>query len=548
MSPFVGIVGTVHVSNVPVSVAPAGTATSTPWFSTAVRSSVTSARARRHNGGVPSEGAHASGRSGEDRAVGALLGLAVGDATGTTLEFRPRGTFEPVSDMVGGGPFRLPAGAWTDDTSMALCLAESLLDCGGLDLDDQMRRYLMWWQEGYLSSTGVCFDIGSTTTTQLSRFRRTGQAVDPVVDENLQANGSLMRLAAVPIRWFADPAEAAHQSGESSRPTHNASAPVDACRLMGAMVAALIEGSTWADVTNLELWQNDSLNPSIDAIARGSYRSTPDREIRGTGHCVRALEAALWAVDGANDIREAVLRAANLGDDADTTAAIAGQLAGARWGASNIPSAWVTKVVLSQRIIELARQLFRAGGGTLDDTGRWPHDEYFHAYWVQPGRVLAGEYAGDRQSPKDSDKVNLLVDAGVRTIVDLTAPADGLGPYAPLLEDVARRRRVDVRRVAFPIPDMGVAEMSVYDEIVRTIRSAGPGVVYVHCWGGMGRTGTVAGCLLVDDGLSFQQTIDRLAELRAGTRKAHHRVPQAEVQDDLLRRRAATGGRPGQPA
>jgi ADP-ribosyl-[dinitrogen reductase] hydrolase len=115
-----------------------------------------------------------------DRAIGALLGLAVGDAVGTTLEFRPPGSFTPIADMVGGGPFGLAAGEWTDDTSMALCLAESILDTGGMDLDDQLRRYLLWKDEGYLSSNGRCFDIGMTTRTQLERYRRTNKALIPI--------------------------------------------------------------------------------------------------------------------------------------------------------------------------------------------------------------------------------------------------------------------------------------------------------------------------------------------------------------------------------
>jgi ADP-ribosyl-[dinitrogen reductase] hydrolase len=98
---------------------------------------------------------------------GAMLGLAVGDALGTTLEFKPPGSFAPIEDIVGGGPFRLPAGAWTDDTSMALCLAESLLACGAFDAADQMRRYVRWYREGYMSATGRCFDIGNTTRAAL---------------------------------------------------------------------------------------------------------------------------------------------------------------------------------------------------------------------------------------------------------------------------------------------------------------------------------------------------------------------------------------------
>ena len=142
-------------------------------------------------------------RLGEDLAQ-ALLGLAVGDAVRTTLEFQPPGTFVPISDMVGGGPFALAPGQWTDDTSMALCLAESLVDRGTHDPADQMRRYVRWWKEGYFSPTGRCFDIGGTTGSQLGRFVRTGRPVDDRVDEEAAANGSLMRLAPVSIRWSHD--------------------------------------------------------------------------------------------------------------------------------------------------------------------------------------------------------------------------------------------------------------------------------------------------------------------------------------------------------
>src|ERR1700754_2398601 len=105
-----------------------------------------------------------------DRAVGALVGLAVGDAVGTTLEFSRRDSMPPLKDMVGGGPFRLQPGQWTDDTSMALCLADSLLACDGLNQHDLMQRFLRWWRDGENSCTGECFDIGITTRTALMRF------------------------------------------------------------------------------------------------------------------------------------------------------------------------------------------------------------------------------------------------------------------------------------------------------------------------------------------------------------------------------------------
>jgi ADP-ribosyl-[dinitrogen reductase] hydrolase len=137
---------------------------------------------------------------GLDQFRGCLLGLACGDAVGTTIEFRHRGSFTPLSDMVGGGPFRLTPGQWTDDTSMALCLAASLTELGCFDAKDQMTRYVRWWQHGYYSSTGACFDIGNTTASALSAFGRTGNPFSGPTHERSLGNGSIMRLAPVPDR------------------------------------------------------------------------------------------------------------------------------------------------------------------------------------------------------------------------------------------------------------------------------------------------------------------------------------------------------------
>lgn len=478
--------------------------------------------------------------TGLDRAVGALLGLAAGDAVGTTLEFKKPGTFAPIDDLVGGGPFRLNAGEWTDDTSMALCLAESILDTGAMDLADQLRRYLLWRHDGYLSSNGRCFDIGGTTSTQLDRFRSTGEAVDPHPNEEAAANGSLMRLSPVPIRWHTDTAEAAEQSGRSSRSTHPARRPVDACRLLGAMTAALIAGEPFDAVTSPDFWEWGDLHPLVAALAAGEWRGKEPPAIKGTGYCIDALEAALWAVGGAGDFRHAVLRAANLGDDADTTAAIAGQLAGARWGASGIPQTWRQRIVRAERIESLARGLYAAGGGHIGDR-RWPHDDVVHAWWVRPGEVMAGEYPGHPDQARGETKIDLLVDAGIRTFVDLTTPADSLTPYEPTLAQVARHRHLDLRRLAFPIPDVSVIADAEYRHITDTIeRSLERGGVYVHCWGGVGRTGTVIGCLLADQGLSYDQVLGRLAELRHGTKKAHRPIPETDAQRQVIRRRVGS--------
>ena len=154
-----------------------------------------------------------------NRYRGSLLGLAVGDALGTTLEFQPPGTFKPINDMVGGGPFRLKPGQWTDDTSMALCLAESLLECEGFDPVDQMNRYVRWWKEGYWSSAGNCFDIGNTIAAALSRFIETGEAFTGSADPRSAGNGSIMRLAPVPLYYAANSRTAIKMAAQSSRIT-----------------------------------------------------------------------------------------------------------------------------------------------------------------------------------------------------------------------------------------------------------------------------------------------------------------------------------------
>ena len=491
--------------------------------------------------GEPNERADRRRVSSLDRAQGALLGLAAGDAVGTTLEFKAPGTFEPITDLVGGGPFRLQPGQWTDDTSMGLCLAESLLDRDGHDPADQLRRYLLWREEGYFSSTGSCFDIGITTRTQLDRFRRTAIPVDPKIDEESAANGSLMRLAAVPIRWHRNLDLAIERAADSSRTTHPATSPVDTCRVHATMVAALIAGASWSEVTDPRFWRWGPLHPAVDAIARGSWTRRQPPQIRGTGYCVDALEAAIWAVDGADDFRSAVLRAANLGYDADTTAAIAGQLAGARWGASGIPAHWLDQLTSVGRIRSLAGALHDAESEQQHaQMDTWPHEDLVHAWWVDQG-LLAGEYPGTKgDEERARDKVNALIDAGVRTFIDLTEHRE-LDAYDHHVTAAAKARNLDLRYERFPIPDLGVVADDAYDEVLQRIGDARDrGVVYLHCWGGVGRTGTVVGCVLVAQGNDYDAVLETLVQRRAGTRKANRRSPETGPQLELLRRRAAT--------
>ena len=290
-----------------------------------------------------------------NRARGALLGLAVGDAIGTTVEFMPRGSFPPLTDMVGGGPFNLKSGEWTDDTSMALCLATSLLE-NGFDLDDQMRRYVMWREEGYLSSTGDCFDIGNTTQDALDAFKRTGNAKAGSSNPESAGNGSIMRLAPIPIHYLNTPDLALYLCEEQSRTTHQASECLMACRLLGEVLIRALKGKSKKDVL-APSQQVLELSPRLKSIAEGGYKTKSETEIRSTGYVVDSLEAAFWCFWQTDNFKDCVLLAANLGDDADTTAAIVGQIAGGFYGKSGIPPQWLEKLSLADEIGELVEQL-----------------------------------------------------------------------------------------------------------------------------------------------------------------------------------------------
>ena len=295
-----------------------------------------------------------------DRLHGALLGLAVGDALGTTVEFKSRGTFTPVVDMVGGGPFQLPAGAWTDDTSMALCLAVSLIKKHGFDERDQMERYCLWHEQGYMSSTGDCFDIGTTVYSALQRFKATAEPYSGATDERSAGNGCLMRLAPIPMFYRHDRAQAIRFSGDSARTTHGAQECIDACRLFGAMLHDAISGLGKEQILFGQFDHEVASQRIIDIFA-GRYREKSVEEIRGSGYVVESLEAALWCFYHTDNYRDAVLMAVNLGDDADTTAAICGQIAGAFYGECAIPSEWMENLFMASQIREIADQLSGCG-------------------------------------------------------------------------------------------------------------------------------------------------------------------------------------------
>jgi len=243
--------------------------------------------------------------------------------------------------MTGGGVFDLAPGQWTDDTSMALCIAASLIETGAYDPRDQLARFVRWYRDGHLSSTGRCFDIGNQTRVALEEFEITGEPYREAVGGMSAGNGSLMRLAPVAMAFCDDPDAAGQFSSDSSRTTHPAVECVEACGVYGRLIAAAIEGASRTELYVLAADLAEQVtSPGLATILRGSYRVKERDEISSSGYVLHSLEAALWAFANTDDFLDGALLAVNLGDDADTVGAIYGQLAGALYGRSGIPESW----------------------------------------------------------------------------------------------------------------------------------------------------------------------------------------------------------------
>lgn len=331
---------------------------------------------------------------------GSIIGLAVGDALGASVEFRPRKYLNdnPVSEMQSGGTWGLQIGQFTDDTSMALCLAASLIVKRGFNGYDQLVRYKRWYQNGYMSSTGRCFDIGSATRIAIGEFevrqrqnakilqRELGRTIpehslDREIETHLSrlpldvqcgapdaaGNGVLMRLAPVPLFYHQSEPDAIQNAGSSARFTHGDPRAIDACKFYSCLIWNAIHGMPKTALLDLQFFDrhfSKPLHEDVMQIIRGSYQNKRgyDEGIRGKGYVIDALEAALWALynDG-NSFEKGVLMAVNLGDDTDTTAAIYGQLAGAIYGIESIPERWRNQLCQKDFLLTLANELYLQG-------------------------------------------------------------------------------------------------------------------------------------------------------------------------------------------
>lgn len=288
----------------------------------------------------------------KDRLLGSFLGLAIGDAVGTTVEFCARDTFEPVTDMVGKGPFNLPAGYFTDDTSMALCLAESLIEHPQLDRNDLLSRFSKWYREGVNSPTGRCFDIGGTTSFAIVNWEKTGSVLNNT-DTWDAGNGSIMRLAPAVIKYHTDSARAIATAIMQGETTHGSVEASDGCDLLARVLLTAYVTDDKNAVFNI-----DAQNHWADSVKNILNTLDVSRdEVKSSGYVIHTLHAALWCFKNTDNFRDAILLATNLGGDADTVAAVTGQIAGAYYGMSGIPITWLDKLYETERFIELVDKL-----------------------------------------------------------------------------------------------------------------------------------------------------------------------------------------------
>lgn len=489
------------------------------------------------------------------RIVGALVGLAAGDALGVPVEFEPRAArvADPVGEMRGGGTWKLDPGTWSDDTSLALCLAESIVE-RGFDPEDSGRRSLAWLDKGLWTARGEVFGVGGATRRALGRIRSGMPAVFAGGrGENDNGNGSLMRILPASI-WLSGLPERArfHAIASYSATTHGHPRSILACWLHCLVAGKLLRGEAPREAYASATSEARSFLGSLPASARaeaGAYErildgklpSLPSGAIRGSGYVVHCLEASLWCLTTTADFASCVLKAVNLGEDADTTGAVAGGLAGLAYGREAIPAEWAAALAREGEIEALAGRI----ASLLE-----PPAPLSHSYWVLPGKLLAGGYPGRAYGGREGDPelvLGRLADAGVDALLDLTMAGENVGvaPYEEFLEGRRSVHGLPVNRYSVPIKDMSADSKDVHRALreLDALLAAGR-TVYIHCVVGLGRTGTIVGSYLTEKGLAPpNEAANLIRTLRAATESPDEDSPQTEDQ-----RRLVASRRPGPTA
>jgi len=306
----------------------------------------------------------------EERLAGALLGLLVGDALGVPYEFSPPGRI-PSRDAIEMTPppsfarahGRVPVGTWSDDGAHALCLLASLLESDRLDLDDFGRRLVAWYRQGAMAVGGIVFDVGIQTETAIHRLIDGVPASQSgASDEWANGNGSLMRVAPLALWHRGSDEELVQDAHQQSVVTHGHPRAQVCCGLYCVWLRRILEG-------HAEPWSEAVA--TVRRVYDGSpqYRDELESEVRpddptlgeGTGYVVDTLRSVRDVTASEASYEDVVRAAIVLGNDTDTTACIAGAVAGARYGARGIPERWLAHLRGREIVDPLLERLARRG-------------------------------------------------------------------------------------------------------------------------------------------------------------------------------------------
>lgn len=301
----------------------------------------------------------------------ALFGVAVGDALGVPVEFKSRETIRknPVTDMIGFGTYNLPAGTWSDDSSLTFCLAEALTQ--DFDLNVIGQNFVKWYHENYWTPHGHVFDIGIATRQAISRLAK-GEKPELAggFDETDNGNGSLMRILPLLFYILDRPINERYDiTKKVSSITHGHIRSVIACFYYLEFANQILLGKDKFEIyKNLQKEISNHLtslaiNPieiaKFDRLLKGDIAKLDEDVIQSNGYVLHTLEASIWCLLTTDNYNEAVLKAVNLGDDTETTGAVTGGLAGLIYGFENIPKNWIEQIARKDDIENLSKRLIK---------------------------------------------------------------------------------------------------------------------------------------------------------------------------------------------
>lgn len=290
----------------------------------------------------------------KNKIIGSLIGLAVGDALGAPYEFKTP-PYKVENDYIEGGIHNVSIGEWTDDTSMALCLAQSLIEKNNFDAKDQMDKYLSWYEDAYFSTRSECFDIGNTVARALGIYKYSKDPFSGISGDDNSGNGSLMRLAPIALYYYQDKNKLIEYASQSSQTTHKSEIAINACVYYAQLIAGAIKGHSKKELLSKNFINIKNFRQEVINVINGSYKE--DKIYKPTGYVINTLETALMAFYRFNTFEDGLLNIVSLGYDTDTVGAVYGQLAGAFYGYDNIPHRWRISLMKHDVIYNIAENI-----------------------------------------------------------------------------------------------------------------------------------------------------------------------------------------------